>query len=109
MKKMPRNKHAALLNAVRAELGRQISRRRADNEGERMREFAHRISALPLLDRRSRTRYSGTGRRVISLVIDTSALVAPLPADFHRVGSRGYLRPGRSPRPSLLRLGSVQR
>jgi len=52
---------AAVLNAVRAELGRQNSRRRADNEVERMREFAHRISALPLLDRRSADEILGYG------------------------------------------------
>jgi hypothetical protein len=61
MKKMPRNKHAALLNAVRAELGRQNSRRRADNEVERMREFARRVSALPLLDVRSADEILGYG------------------------------------------------
>jgi len=61
MKKMPRNKHAALLNAVRAELGRQNSRRRADNEVERMREFARRVSALPLLDTRSADEILGYG------------------------------------------------
>ena len=52
---------AAVLNAVRAELGRQNSRRRTDNEVERMREFAHRISALPLLDRRSADEILGYG------------------------------------------------
>ena len=51
----------AVLNAVRAELGRQNSRRRTDNEVERMREFAHRISALPLLDRRSADEILGYG------------------------------------------------
>jgi antitoxin VapB len=52
---------AAVLNAVRAELGRQNSRRRADNEVERMREFARRVSALPLLDTRSADEILGYG------------------------------------------------
>ena len=52
---------AAVLNAVRAELGRQNSRRRTDNEIERMREFARRISALPLLDHRSADEILGYG------------------------------------------------
>jgi len=52
---------AAVLNAVRAELGRQNSRRRADNEVERMREFARRVSALPLLDARSADEILGYG------------------------------------------------
>lgn len=52
---------AAVLNAVRAELGRQNSRRRADNEVQRMRAFAHRISALPLLDVRSADEILGYG------------------------------------------------
>ena len=58
---MPRNKRAACVNAVRAELGRQNARRRADNEVERMREFARRISALPLLDVRSANEILGYG------------------------------------------------
>jgi hypothetical protein len=60
-KKMPRNKQTVSLNAVRAELGRQNSRRRADDEVERMREFARRISALPLLDPRSADEILGYG------------------------------------------------
>ena len=52
---------AAVLNAVRAELGRQNSRRRTDNEVERMREFARRVSALPLLDTRSADEILGYG------------------------------------------------
>ena len=52
---------AAVLNAVRAELGRQNARHRADNEVERMREFARRVSALPLLDARSADEILGYG------------------------------------------------
>ncbi|MGA2771285.1 MAG: antitoxin [Bryobacteraceae bacterium] len=58
---MPRNKQAVLNAVLRAELGRQNSRRRADNEVERMREFARRISALPLLDGRSVDEILGYG------------------------------------------------
>ena len=58
---MPRNKRAVSVNAVHAELGRQNSRRRAGNEVQRMREFAGRISALPLLDRRSADEILGYG------------------------------------------------
>jgi hypothetical protein len=60
-KKMPRNKQFFSRNAVCAELDRQNSRRRAGNEVERMREFARRISALPLLDGRSADEILGYG------------------------------------------------
>jgi hypothetical protein len=52
---------AAVLNAVRAELGRRNSWRRAGSEVERMRKFARRISALPLLDVRSADEILGYG------------------------------------------------
>ena len=58
---MPWKKPADALNTVRAEPSRQNSRRRAGNEVERMREFARRVSALPLLDARSADEILGYG------------------------------------------------
>ena len=52
---------AAVLKAVRAELGRHDSRRRADSEVLRMRDYARRISAMPLLDARSSDEILGYG------------------------------------------------
>ena len=44
---------AAVLNALRAELQRLESSQRQSNEIRQMKEFANRISSLPLLDGRS--------------------------------------------------------
>ena len=52
---------AAVLNAVRAELDRQDPRKGVTNEVQRMEEFARRVSALPLLDRRSEDEILGYG------------------------------------------------
>jgi hypothetical protein len=60
---MPLDKKAAaaVVHADRAQPGRRNSWRRADNEVERMREFARRISALPLLDVRPADEILGYG------------------------------------------------
>jgi antitoxin VapB len=52
---------AAVLDAVRAELGRQERRRRGGNEILRMQEFTRRVSAMPVLDSRSDDEILGYG------------------------------------------------
>jgi hypothetical protein len=52
---------AAVLDALRAELGRQERQRRAGNEVQRMRAFTRRISAMPILDPRSDDEILGYG------------------------------------------------
>jgi antitoxin VapB len=52
---------AAVLDAVRAELGRQERRNSGGNEVTRMREFTRRVAAMPLLDPRSDDEILGYG------------------------------------------------
>jgi len=52
---------AAVLNALRAELSREDVRRHASQEVQRMKEFAHRVAAMPVLDARTEEGILGYG------------------------------------------------
>ena len=51
----------AVLNALRSELDRQGPKSRASNDLAKMRQFAQRISAMPILDPRSDDEILGYG------------------------------------------------